>query len=225
MDPASWLSRRDTHDPPSSSRQRGLRRTVQRPARCTAPMTDKSARTESQEADPAEPEASAFAEGATADRRAGAPDIIYLPDQSQPLAAEPTAPTRRGKKGRHFGPRPVKDPLDAWLPATRCTKAQRKEADAAAVAAGISLNGLVRSRIFGGPGPRVHRNPGPNMAVLTRVLAELGKSGSNLNQIAHQLNAGEDADFPELSAALTEHRAAVAAVMSALGVSPDADNY
>src|SRR5271166_3593269 len=60
------------------------------------PMTDKSARAERQEAEPAEPE------------RAAA-DIIYLPDQSQPEPAPPPprrGPRRSGKmKGRHFGPR------------------------------------------------------------------------------------------------------------------------
>ena len=185
-------------------------------------MTDKSARAEAQEPEAAETET-----------RAGLADVIYLPDRSQP-EPPPAPPAQRPKpgrhtgrmKGRHFGPRPVADPLDAWLPATRCTAAQRKQADDAAAAAGVSLNGWVRSQLFGSPGPRSQRaKPGPDMVLLSRLLGQHGKAGSNLNQIARQLNSGGDVEPPELAEAIADHRAACQAIMSALGVPPDADNY
>ena len=167
-------------------------------------------------------------EPAEPETRAAAPDIIYLPDQSQPepRPQRPKPGRHTGKmKGRHFGPRPVADPRSVRID-LRVTPAQRAGMKAAARDAGLSVSALICLRTLGTEGPRPQpRKSGPDGAVLTRLLAELGKSGSNLNQIARQLNAGEDADFPELSATLTDHRAAVAVVMCALGVPPDADKY
>ena len=108
------------------------------------------------------------------------PEAAELPPLADP------APAR--KKGRHFGPRPVADPLDAWLPATRCTKAQREQADAEAGSAGISLNGLVRLRVFGQTGPRVHRNPTELIKAITQLAAQMGRRGGNLNQSSHAFN-------------------------------------
>jgi hypothetical protein len=137
-----------------------------------------------------------------------APAVVPPPGLSQP------SPVTR--KGRHFGPRPVDDPRTAWL-STRCTPTFRAIVVAAAKDAGLSLADHVHTRLGGSPGPRARRNPGPDTVLLAKVLAELGKSGSNLNQIAYQLNLGEDAELPELRETLTEHRAAVAAVMRVLG--------
>ena len=38
--------------------------------------------------------------------------------------------------------------------------------------------------------------------MLAKLLAEMGKSGSNLNQIAYQLNSGETVELPELAEAI-----------------------
>lgn len=149
--------------------------------------------------------------------RAADPDIIYLPDQSQPTAEQSAAPVRHGRKGQHLGPRRVADPRSAWL-TTRCTPAFREAAIAAAREAGLSLADYVHIRLGGKAGPRARRNPGPDVLVLAKLLAELGKSGSNLNQIAYQLNSGETVELPELAEAIAEHRAVAEAIMRALGV-------
>jgi hypothetical protein len=168
-----------------------------------------------------------------------APSIIYLPHVPPPAAR---APAGRGtRRGRHFGPRPVADPLDAWLPPTRCTKAQRRQADTEAATAGMSLNGYVRLKMFGNAGPRVHRNPSEAMKLLAQLRGEMGRRGSNLNQGARALNEiailagdGEGSDrlveriddMTELHRqAIAEHRECVAAIMRALGLRPDADHY
>src|SRR5689334_21311074 len=110
------------------------------------------------------------------------PAIIHLPDLSQPEPAPPP-PRKPGRhtgrmKGRHFGPRPVADPLDAWIPATRCTKAQRKRAETEAAQAGVSLNGLVRIRMFETAGPRAHRaKPDRDRVLLAQMVAAQGRSG------------------------------------------------
>jgi hypothetical protein len=143
------------------------------------------------------------------------PAVIYLPDQSQPAAR---------KRGRHFGPRPVKDPRSAWL-TTRCTPEFRESVVAAAEQAGLSLADYIHSRLGGKPGPRARRNPGADTVLLAKVLAQMGKSGSNLNQIARRMNEYEFEGIPELLAmqaeheeVLAEHRAVCEAILKALGV-------
>jgi hypothetical protein len=129
-------------------------------------------------------------------------------------------------KGRHFGPRPVADPLDAWIPATRCTKAQRERAEAEAAAAGVSLNGLVRTRLFETAGPRAHRaKPDHDRVWQAQMLAALGRSGNNLNQLLRRVNSYDFRGHPELlemhramKAAHTAHHQLVAAILAELGV-------
>jgi hypothetical protein len=143
------------------------------------------------------------------------PAVIYLPDQSQPL---------KRKRGRHFGPRPVKDPRSAWL-TTRCTPEFRASVIAAAAETGLSLADYLHSRLGGQPGPRARRNPGADVVLLAKVLAQMGKSGSNLNQIAHRLNEYDFEGIPELQAmqaehedVVAQHRAVCEAILTALGV-------
>lgn len=155
------------------------------------------------------------------------PDIIHLPDQSQPEPSPRQGPRRSGKmKGRHFGPRPVADPLDAWIPATRCTKKQRERAEAEAAQAGISLNGLVRLRMFETAGPRVRRaKPDRDRVLLAQMMAALGRSGNNLNQLLRRVNSYDFRGHPELlqmAAVMKEAHAAhhelVATIKAELGV-------
>jgi hypothetical protein len=143
------------------------------------------------------------------------PDVIYLPDQSQPSAR---------KRGRHFGPRPVKDPRSLRLD-LRVTPAQRTAMEVAAQKAGLSLTAFICERTIGAGGPRARRNPGPDLVLLAKVLAQMGKVGANLNQIAHRMNEYDFEGIPELLAmqaehaeVLDEHRAVCAAVLTALGV-------
>jgi hypothetical protein len=129
---------------------------------------------------------------------ADVPAVIYLPDNSRD---EP-----KQKQAR----RRVPDPRCAWLPPTRVSPALRDKVIAEAAAAGLSLGAFIRARLDGSPGPRAKRNPGFDTVLLAKLLAELGKSGSNLNQIAHALNMEEEAQLPELRDALREQREAVA---------------
>jgi hypothetical protein len=136
------------------------------------------------------------------------PAIIFLPDLSQP-------PSK--KRGRHFGPRPVKDPRTERID-LRVTPAQRHAMKAAAKKAGLSVAALICLCTLGENGPRARRNPGADTVVLAKLLAEMGKSGSNLNQIAYQLNSGGAVEPPDLAEAIAEHRAVAEAIMRALGV-------
>lgn len=168
------------------------------------------------------------------------PNTIELPHLPPP-AGYARPPRKKGEtRGRHFGARPVRDPRNARLD-IRCTPAVRTTAEAAAKAAGLSVAGYIETLIEGRPGPRVHRNPTEATKLLSQILGQLGKSGSNLNQgirALHQLNivAGEGEGRDRLAEliddmaeqhrqAIAEHRQCVDTILRALGLRPDADHY
>ncbi len=82
----------------------------------------------------------------------------------------------------------------------------------------MSLASFLRACGLGTPGPRAKRSPPVNAEALGRATAALNKVGSNLNQIAHTLNAGGAAlTAQECFAALAETRAAAAAIRQIVG--------
>ena len=83
--------------------------------------------------------------------------------------------------------------------------------------AGITVGSYVRSIVLAAPVPRQARRPPVELELLGKALAQLGKVGSNLNQIARHLNSGGSGVAPELSDALAELVAAKGVLMSALG--------
>ena len=99
------------------------------------------------------------------------------------------------------------------LPArkTRCPRRKAREV-------GLSLASFLRACGLGTPGPRARRSPPVNAEALGRATAALNKVGSNLNQIAHALNAGgAGLTMQECFAALAETRAAAAAIREIVG--------
>jgi hypothetical protein len=72
----------------------------------------------------------------------------------------------------------------------RCLPDERAELEQKAREAGLALAGYLRACGLGTPGPRARRSPPVNAEALARATAALNKAGSNLNQIAHVLNAG-----------------------------------
>lgn len=123
------------------------------------------------------------------------PDVIHLPDQSQPPAAAIKA---AGRKGWHFGGRRVENPRTAFIPPTRCTPDFRAEIEAKARAAGMTIGGFIISALGGMPSPKSRPKASPDVAWRVKVLAELGKSGGNLNQIAAQMNSYDFRGIPQL---------------------------
>jgi hypothetical protein len=103
---------------------------------------------------------------------------------------------------------------------------------------GVSPGALLRDTLLALPLPPARRATDDARGAAGRFLhqlgaihAELGKSGSNLNQIAHHLNAGRDPDAPYVvsaaAALLENHRQAVVklddlwrACMEAMGKRP-----
>ena len=87
-----------------------------------------------------------------------------------------------------------------------------------AQACGLSRSSYGRASMLGSPGPRAQRSPTVNAEALGRATAALNKVGSNLNQIAHVLNAGGAISTArECFAALAETRAAAAAIRQIVG--------
>jgi hypothetical protein len=84
---------------------------------------------------------------------------------------------------------------------------------------GLSPGALIRQTLLNvPPGPSVRR-PNADTKLLAKVLAELGKIGSNINQIAFHLNAGRPGDVTEgsIDAALRELLEWRTALMQSLG--------
>jgi hypothetical protein len=91
--------------------------------------------------------------------------------------------------------------------------------DDRARAVGLTRPSFLRACGIGTPGPRARRSPPVNAEALGRATAALNKVGSNLNQIAHVLNAGGTSlSMQECFAALAETRAAAAAIREIVGL-------
>jgi hypothetical protein len=102
--------------------------------------------------------------------------------------------------------------------AVNCTPKQKAIIVAKCDAAGYSPSAFVLNILLGLPLPS-RRHPSVDTQMLAKVLAELGKIGSNINQIAHHLNAGRPGDVMEgsVDAAMNELLEWRMALMQALG--------
>lgn len=89
--------------------------------------------------------------------------------------------------------------------------------DARAEAAGLSRAAYIRAAVLGHPGIRAVPRPHVEKSLLGQAVGQLGRIGNNLNQLAHQANAGRVLAPVELEPVLAEVRDTVAAVMKALG--------
>ena len=81
---------------------------------------------------------------------------------------------------------------------------------------GLSLAAYIRQKVFGDPLPRAARRPTVNHRAVAQLLGELGKIGSNLNQLAKQANAGRYQES-SIELALRDLRELRTACMQALG--------
>jgi hypothetical protein len=103
------------------------------------------------------------------------------------------------------------------LVAVRCTDAELATIATAAARAGMTVGAFMRHQAIGTPGPRALRRPQVDRAELSRVLAALGRFGSNVNQLAHAANCGEIPARHELTEAATATLDMRAMLMRALG--------
>lgn len=102
----------------------------------------------------------------------------------------------------------------------RLSETERAAIDAAAERAGVTPGSYARQVLLGGPQPRQVRRPPAGRAELARLLGELGKVGSNLNQLARAANSGKEVYTEEVHSALAGLRLIREAILSALGRGP-----
>jgi len=101
---------------------------------------------------------------------------------------------------------------------TRYDADELKELDEAASRAGLTRASYQRVQSLSKPKTRSTRRAPIEREILAKVLGQLGRIGSNLNQIARSINRGRDTfDDGEIFAAVAELRALVPAITSALG--------
>lgn len=121
-------------------------------------------------------------------------------------APPPTAQKRAAPwRGRKRAPDDAKDKFIV----VRCTLAQRTAIEEAGRAAGYKVGPYLRTLALGSPGPRAVRRLPVEREHLARVLGEIGKLGSNVNQIAKWSNTEKSAPS---SAELAQMRADIAAM-------------
>lgn len=100
----------------------------------------------------------------------------------------------------------------------RCTVAEHVAMTESAIRAGLSLGAYMRFLASGSPGPRAVRRPPMERAELARLLAEFGKLGSNVNQLARVANThGELPDQATLAGIARHVQESRRALMEALG--------
>jgi len=103
----------------------------------------------------------------------------------------------------------------------RCTDAEHAEILRRADRAGYPPGTFARACVLGSPGPRAQRLPPTNKHLLVKLLGQLGKIGSNINQIARAINSGKIPPVPKIEEAIQALLDLDNLVMRALGLSPD----
>lgn len=82
--------------------------------------------------------------------------------------------------------------------------------------AGITVSALIRHAVLRIKPPRVARRPTVNHKAVTKLLGQLGKIGSNLNQLAKHANVGKYRN-PSIELALRDLAQMRSACLQALG--------
>ncbi len=102
----------------------------------------------------------------------------------------------------------------------RLTDAEFAQIEAMADRAELTPASLARLILLDAPAPRAKRRPAVNTAQVAKMLGELGKVGSNLNQLTHKANAGLPVSIATLETALRDVSEIRTACMEALGRKP-----
>jgi hypothetical protein len=102
----------------------------------------------------------------------------------------------------------------------RLSPEEREIIDAAAARAGLATGSYARQILLGAPAPRQVRRPPVEQRELARLLGELGKIGSNLNQLAKAANQGIVVYQNEILFALGGLKVLRDAILRALGREP-----
>ncbi len=138
-----------------------------------------------------------------------------MSDAVTPPPPETTRPS--GKPAPWRGRRMVADPKGRFI-AVRCTDAEHAALTAKAATAGLSVGAYIRSVGLGSAGPRARRRPPIEREAIALLLGQVGRVGSNVNQLAKAMNThGNLLAWGELTRAIDDIAAIRAELMRALG--------
>lgn len=102
----------------------------------------------------------------------------------------------------------------------RVTADEYRQIESNAERGGLTFGSYLRTRALTSPTTRAMRRPMMEKVIMSKLVAGLGRSGSNLNQIARAMNSGETVLIDQIQSALAEHRQILAAVIETLGRQP-----
>lgn len=102
----------------------------------------------------------------------------------------------------------------------RMTDAELAEIEAKANDLELAPSSYARMILLDSPPPRARRKPSVEVESVAKVLAQLGKIGSNINQIAHALNANVPVHPAAIEFTLKEVNAMRDACLEALNRKP-----
>lgn len=102
-----------------------------------------------------------------------------------------------GKKNRQGSEKRKKSILVAF----RTEEAEKAEIDEAAEAAGLTVGSYCRAIILKKVLTTPRKKPSLDRVLLSQLVGQLGKVGSNLNQMARRLNEGKGAGSERITAA------------------------
>lgn len=105
----------------------------------------------------------------------------------------------------------------------RVTPAEKAALLSRADKAGMTAAAFTRAALIGEAGPRAQRRMPADATALRQVLGHLGKTGSNLNQIARYLHTGGDTHtvLPDIQEALGDLARLRSLIYDVLGKEPD----
>ena len=110
------------------------------------------------------------------------------------------------------------------LKAIRLSPDELAAIETAAERAGMTVGAYMRSVVLAAPVPRQSRRPPVERRALAQLLGQIGKLGSNVNQLAKYGNLGRLIEDRHLAEAAADIAALRAAVMDALGRGEDGDD-
>jgi len=131
-----------------------------------------------------------------------------------------SSPTLTRKRAPWRGRRRVKNPLSRVM-RFRLTESQLRDLRRAANRAGLTVADFLRVKAFGGRAPKSVRIPPVEAREIARLFGEIGKIGSNVNQLAYHANAARALPIVAELQTMRSHLVAMhGALRKALGKEP-----
>jgi len=134
---------------------------------------------------------------------------------SAPGSSEPEGKTRKKAAKKSGSENRERQPIIGF----RVTPKERAEIEEAAEAEGLSMGSFIREKILTEAQETMRtRKPSFDRVLLAQCVAQVGKVGANLNQIAKRLNQEKGVGLERISAALDDVAAIKTELLKALDI-------